>query len=319
MTAAGETIELTIILVVSWVRSRARRCLDALLAQQTSAVEILVVDVAPEGSLAFPDPVPDSVRVLRLPPDTTFGAARAAAVRAARGRAVAFLEEHVVPLAGFVDAVIAAHRQPHAGICGEIDNLNPGIGCSDVVGLMTYGPFYSPQRPRETAMIAGHNSSYKRDVLIALGADLDHLLAAADLVLMTRLRRHGHALWVDPRIRISHANVTSTADACRGYFLHHRAYGPLRAREERWPWWRRVVYIVAAPLIPIYFIVRFRRLLRRQRPDLVPMFDRGLPTAFGAQLAGACGQAAGLLVGIGQAEAGFTRHELTDRRREDLL
>ncbi len=319
MTAAGETIDLTVILVVSWLRHRAQRCLDALLVQQTRAVEILIVDVAPEGSQPFPNPVRDSVRVLRLPPETTFGAARAAAVRVARGRVIAFLEEHTVPLDGFIGAVIAAHRQPHAGICGEIENLNPGIGCSDIVGLMTYGLFCPPQRPHEAAMIAGHNSSYKRDVLVALGADLERLLAAADLVLMTRLRRNGQSLLVDPRIRLTHANVTSLRDACRGYFLHHRTYGPMRAREERWSWWRRVVYIAATPLMPIYFVVRFRRFLRRHRPDLVRMFDRGLPTALGAQLAGACGQAAGLLVGSGRAEAGFTRHELTDRRREDLL
>ncbi len=305
-------------MVVGALRTRAERCLAALVRQATDAVEILLVDVAPAGSAPFPDPVPHFVRVLRLSPDTTFAAARAAGVRAARGRIVAFLEEHAFPLDGYVQAVLAAHRQPHAGICGEVENANPGVGCSDIAGLMSYGIFYPPQREREAPLIAGHNSSYKRDPLVALGPELDRLLVC-DLVLMRRLRRNGQHLLVDPRIRIAHANETSRSSTCRGYFLHHRTYGPLRAREERWPWWRRLAYILATPAVPFYFVAWFRPFLRRHRPDLVSVFDRDLPTVFLVQLAAACGQAAGLLLGTGSAESDFTRYELTEPRREGTL
>jgi GT2 family glycosyltransferase len=310
---AGGALDLSVIVVVGALRTRARRCLDKLLAQATDAVEVIIIDVAPAGSAPFPDPVPAAVRILRLPPETTFAAGRAAGVRAARGRAVAFLEEHAFPLDGFVAAVSAAHEQPYAGIGGEIENGNPGIGSSDVIGLMSYGLFYSPQPRREAGMVAGHNSTYKRDALLALGADLEHLLIS-DLVLMTRLRRTGHRLLVDPRIRVAHCNEIALRSICRGYFLHHRTYGPLRAREERWPWWRRLVYVVATPVVPIYFIAWFRPFLRRQRPDLVPVLDRGLVTVLVAQLAGACGQAAGLVFGPGRAEADFTQYELTEPR-----
>ncbi len=310
---AGGALDLSVIVVVGALRTRARRCLDALLAQVTDSVEILIADVAPEGSAPFPDPIPDPVRVLRLPPDTTFAAARAAGVRAARGRAVAFLEEHVFPLDGFVDAVSAAHREPHAGIGGEVENGNPGSGASDVICLMSYGLFSAPQRLREATMIAGHNSSYKRDALIALGPDLERLLAS-DLVLMTRLRQNGYRLLIDPRIRLAHMNEISARSICRGYFLHHRMYGPLRAREERWPWWRRLVYVAATPVVPFYFVAWFRPFVRRHRPDLVRVLDRGLPTVLAAQFAAACGQATGLLFGPGGAEAAFTHYELSEPR-----
>ena len=310
---AGGPLDLSVIVVVGALRTRAERCLRKLLAQMTSGVEILVMDLAPPGSAPFPDPVPDSVRVLRLPSDTTFAAARAAGVRAAHGRAVAFLEEHAFPLDGFVEAVVAAHREPYAGIGGEVANGNPGVGASDVIGLMSYGLFYSPQQARESTMIAGHNSTYKRDALVALGADLERLLVS-DLVLMTRLRRNGHRLRVDPNIRLAHANETSLRSICRGYFMHHRTYGPMRAREEGWPFWRRAVYILATPVVPLYFVAWFRPFLRRHRPDLVGVFDRGLVTVLAAQLAGAGGQAAGLLFGPGRAEAAFTRYELSEPR-----
>jgi glycosyltransferase involved in cell wall biosynthesis len=305
-----------VIVVVGSLRTRAQRCLDALIPQATASVEILIADVAPSDQAAFPDPVPEAVRILRLPPDTTFAAARTAGVRAARGRVVAFLEEHAYPLEGYVQAILEAHRGPHAGISGEIEIANPGVGHSTIIGLMSYGIFLSPQRRREADLIAGHNASYKRDALLALGADLDRLMIC-DLVLMTRLRRNGHRLLIDPAIRVAHASENTRASICRGFFLHHRTYGPLRAREGGWPWWRRLVYILAAPIVPLYFVAWFRRFLRGHRPDLLPAFDRSLLTVVLVQLAGACGQAVGLLVGPGRAEAQFTVYELTEPRRQE--
>jgi GT2 family glycosyltransferase len=309
----GPDLDLTTIVVVGSLRDRARRCLDVLVDQATPATEVLVVDIAPADTAPFPERQVPGVRVLRLPADTTFSRARAAGVRAARGRVVAFLEEHALPLDGWTAAVLAAHQEPYAGIGGQMDNANPGVGLSDITGLMSYGLFYAPLHPREAAMIVGHNSSYKRDALLALGADLDRLLAC-DLVLMMRLRALGHRLFLDPRIRVAHANEVALRSVCRGYFLHHRTYGPLRAREARWPWWRRLIYIAATPLIPVYFFVRFRRILRRHRPDLVGTLDRGAVRVYIAQLAGACGQAVGLAAGPGRAEADFTEYELTEPR-----
>ncbi len=306
-------LDLTTIVVVGVLRERAERCLRPLLAQATRTTEVLVIDVAPPDAPPFPDRPQAGVRVMRMAADTTFARARAEGVRAARGRIVAFLEEHAVPLEGWTAAVIAAHREPYAGIGGQMDNANPGVGLSDLTGLMSYGRFYAPLRPREAPMIVGHNSSYKREALLALGADLDRLLAC-DLVLMMRLRALGHRLFLDPRIRVAHANEVALRSVCRGYFLHHRTYGPLRAEEARWSWWRRLVYIAATPLIPLYFFVRFRRLLRRHRPDLVPTMDRGAVRIYIAQLAGACGQAVGLAAGPGRAEADFTEYELTEPR-----
>jgi GT2 family glycosyltransferase len=308
-------VRLSVVVVVGRLRTRAERCLTALLAQATADLEVLVVDVAPPDCAAFPDPTPSAVRVLRLPPETTFAAARAAGVRAARGGIVAFFEEHARPLDGWIQAVLTAHEAPYAGIGGEVENANPGVGISTLAGLMSYGRFYAPQRPREVELIVGHNSSYKREALLALGSDLDRLLAC-DLVLMTRLRRNGHALYIDPRIRIAHANEATVRSTCRGYFLHHRTYGPLRAKEGRWPWWRRLGYVAAAPAIPVYFVVKFRRFLRVHRAELVPALDRGLLPVLVSQLAAACGQAVGLVAGPGRAEAAFTVYELTEPRPE---
>jgi hypothetical protein len=306
-------LDLTTVVVVGSLRDRARRGLRTLVAQAQPATEILIVDVSPADSAPFPDQPIEGVRLLRLPEGTTFARARAEGVRAARGRIVAFLEEHVLPLDGWTAAVIEAHREAHAGIGGEVANANPGIGCSDIAGLMSYGLFYAPQQPREAPLIVGHNSSYKRDVLLSLGDDLDRLLSC-DLVLMMRLRKLGHRLFLDPRIRVAHINETAIRSTCRGYFLHHRTYGPLRAREAGWPWWRRLVYVAATPVIPVYFLVWFRRYLGRHRPDLLPLLDRGVLRVYAAQLAGASGQALGLLIGPGRAEAAFTRFELTEPR-----
>jgi GT2 family glycosyltransferase len=306
--------ELSAVVVVGDLRERAGDCLRSLLSQGLGErLEVLLVDVASPGAPPVPCSEAPEVRVIDLPPATTFQAARVCAVRAARGAVVAFLEEHTVALPGFGEALLRAHDGPYAGVGPAVVNANPGVGKSDIAGLLAYGYFYPPCERAEVGFLPGHNSSFKRAALLALGGDLDRLLRS-DLVLHARLLRLGHRLLLEPAAVLAHRNEVTLRSRARGVYLWYRNYAVLRAAEERWPVARRALYIAATPLLPFYFLAHFTGFVTRQRRTYLGLLLRHVPYVLASMLAGAAGQALGLLLGPGDAEASFSRFELTADR-----
>jgi glycosyltransferase involved in cell wall biosynthesis len=306
--------ELSVIVVAGGLRERAGDCLRSLLDQGLGErMEVLLVDVAGPGAPPIAGSDASAVRVLSMPPATTFPQARAHAVRAAAGRVVAFVEEHATALPGFAAALLGAHRDAYAGVGPAVVNGNPGVGRSDVAGLLAYGYFYPPCGRAEAEFLAGHNSSFKRDALLGLGEDLDRLLRS-DLVLHERLRRLGHRLLVEPAAVLAHRNEVTLRGRARGLFLWYRNYAVLRAAEGRWSLARRAAYVAATPVVPLYFLVRFTPYVARRRRPWLGVLLRNLPYVVATMLAGAAGQALGLLLGPGDAEARFTRFELGEPR-----
>lgn len=302
--------ELTAAVVVGPLRERGGECLRSILRQGLGErLEVLLVDLGPPGAAAVPGSDDPAVRTLRLPPETTFAAARARAVAGARAPVIAFVEEHVRVLPGWAEALLEAFEGSWAGVGGEARNANPGVGASDVAGLISYGYWYAPLARGETDLLPGHNASFRTDVLRAYGEELEELLLC-DLVLHERLRADGQRLFLEPAARFSHLNETDWRTQARGMHLWYRCYGPLRARLGHWPRWRRALYVAAVPAIPLYFAVGFGRRLRRTRRELLPLFLWNLPHVLAVHLAAAAGQALGLLFGPGSAPRRFTRFEL---------
>jgi GT2 family glycosyltransferase len=307
--------ELTIILVVGERRDRAVRALRSVLAQDAiDRLEVLLMDLAPGA----PPPIPGSghpaVRTVELPPDTLFSAAKAQAVRMASAPVVAFVEEHVRVHPGWAEALAAAHRGPWAGVGSEIHNGNPEVALSRMVQVLNYLWWLPPAPRAEFDMLPGHNSSFKRDVLLAYGAELDELLRA-EIVLHTRLRRDGHRLLVEPAARLSHINESTFASAARGRFLWNRIYGRMRARSFGWSRRRRLFYVAVTPLIPFYTLLQLTRFAVRHRRDLLLKLFASSPVLLAVQLASVSGHSMGLLFGMGDAEARFSWFEMNEYRR----
>ncbi len=306
--------ELSAVVVVGELRERAGDCLRSLLAQGLGGrLEVVLADVAGAGAPPVPGSEAPEVRVLTLAPGTTFPQARAGAVRAARGAVVAFLEEHTLALPGFGEALLRAHAGPFAGVGPAMANANPGVGSSDIAGLLAYGYFYPPCGRGEAEFLPGHNASFKREALLGLGGDLDRLLRS-DLVLQARLRARGQRLLLEPAAVLAHRNEVTLRSRALGVFLWYRNYAVLRAVEGRWSAWRRALYVAATPVLPLYFLAHFSGFVARRRRAHLGLLLRNVPYVLASMLAGAAGQALGLLLGPGDAEARFTRFELTADR-----
>jgi hypothetical protein len=290
---------LTVATVSGAQRRRAQRQLAAIAAQTIAAeIEVFVVDTRPEmDPLELPSGL--EVSVLRRP-SLSFGEARALAARAARTEIVAYLEDHCYPDPGWAEALAGAYREPWASVCYAVGNANPRARGSRITHLAHYGEWEFPA-PGRVSSLPGNNVSYRREVLLGVGSDLDAMLMA-DYNLHNRLRREGLPLAAEPAARVRHENE-GVLDGCRSAVAYSRVLAVERARLEGWRLGRRlthaVMILLSGPLL------RLARLLRatRRRPRKLGLVVLYSPAILAQYLASSFGESLGCLFGPGRGVA----------------
>ena len=153
--------------------------------------------------------------------------ARAAGIRAATSPVIALTEDHSLPEPGWAEALLRPFAEGCAVAGPEVANGNPGTLVSWGNFLIEYGEWSTPAPAGAAAHLPGHNSAYRREVLLALGDALPEWLEAESL-LHWHLRAAGHRLVVEPAARA-----------------------------------RRLAYATGAPAIPWVRLLRLLRALRR--------------------------------------------------------
>jgi predicted dehydrogenase len=236
-----------------------------------------------------------SYKLVRVAPGSSVAVANAAGVRSASAAIVAFAEDHCFPEKEWAEALIDAHRRGFSAVGPQIVNANPGSVVSWCDYLIGYGPWMSPCSPGEAAFLPGHNSSYRRDELLAYGDRLESMLEA-ETVLHFDLARRGRKLYVEPRARAEHLNF-----ALWGVWLpvqYHCGRVFAGSRAASWGFGRKILYGAASPLIPAVRLARIcRELLKPGRPKR--LMPRLLPALSIGLIADGFGQMAGYLGGVG--------------------
>ncbi|MDX2161420.1 MAG: hypothetical protein SF162_08865 [bacterium] len=320
-----DSIGLTVILVVSLQRARGAHCLKHILSQQVrDPIEVLLFDVQ-HGQA---DPLPGSdhpwVRVLPVTPETAhrgYGAIIREALHTARAPVIAAIQEHAFPLAGWAQATIDAHQgNPHAMISGELYNGNAGRGAADVIYAANYLHVMAPRTKGTTAYLIGHNSSYKRDIMLRYSdadADALELLIQNELLLIKRLLADGHTLYADPAIKMAHCHETLHASHRVSTLLYNRSLGAARVSLEGGALRKRVRYTLTAPVGP--FVRLVRQLLRAARlhPEKLPVLRANLLHLWIYHALGVYGHLIGLYAGAGDSAARFLYYELNEYRHLD--
>jgi hypothetical protein len=297
--------QLSVIVVVGTQRERAGRAVQSILSQEgLEEAEVILVDTCP--ALA---PIPGSdhaaVRIVPITGPSTFGNARAAGVHAAHGRNIAFLEEHSLAFPGWLKSILAAFAGRWVGVGAEIHNANAGVGISDAVWLMNYVPaFRPPARYGPSRNIPGHNSAYRREVLLGLGDDLPPLLQS-EVVLQWKLGQQGHEIGLDPAIKLAHSGETSLPAIVHGYYVMHRHFGAHRARAAGWSLGRRLLRVLSTPLVPFVRFTRYVFAALRERSSDLRIILRFPLTILIAQSAAAVGMTMGYVFGPGDSETQF--------------
>ena len=251
------------------------------------------------------------VTVVEIGEIKTTGAAVVAGIRRARAPVVVYVEEHSYPAPGWAEALIAAHRQPWAAVGPVLLNANPGSLISWAHLFSDFSAWVAPAAGGVATALPSHQTSYKRDLLLEYGTQLDSMMESESSV-QKDLRDRGHKLYLEPGAATRHVNVSRLGSLLKVEFHGYRMFGTVRAATGHWSVFRRLLYIVGGPLIPL---VRLRRILSeirrcgRQR-ELLPGI---LPALFAGLAAGALGEMVGYCFGAGDAAQKRLSFEL-DRR-----
>jgi hypothetical protein len=245
-----------------------------------------------------------SFRIVELGEVRSEAAGYAAGTRHASAPVVVFTEDHCYPAAGWAEALERAHRGPWAAVGPVVANASGDGVVAWADFLLGYGPWLDPTPAGPVDYLPGHNSSYKRDALLAYEPDLEAWLDA-ESILHWDLRARGHGLYLEPAARVHHFNYSRVSAWLPATFLSARTFAGCRAR--RWTLGRRLAFALASPLVPP---VRLRRCLRDfRRSPRRPSVLRVAPAVALSLVVSAAGEVVGVLFGPGDAPIRVSRYE----------
>ena len=288
------------------------------LHEQTVREQLEVIVAAPEATLA--DLPSEAVQrfnrfeIVEVGPIHSTGTARAEAVRYATAPVVALAEDHCFPEPDWAERIIEAHREDWVAVGPVLSNANPDSALSWAHLCIEYGPWLHAEEPLDAEHLPGHNSSYKREVLLTYGDRLSKMLDA-ESVMHWDLRSRGHRLLLDPSINTNHLNFSRLGTSFLLRFYGGRLFGAARARE--WSLWKRAAYFIASPMIPL---IRLRRSIRYlwAMPGQRRRWPKVVPAMFLMLLVDGVGEAWGYLAGVGQSLPKLTALEFhRDRNLRD--
>ncbi len=268
------------------------------------ALEIVLVAPSVEAVRAGLTELQDlgSWRVIEVGALRTVAQAKAAGIRHAAAPVVVLTEDHSLPHPTWAEALIDAHRRPWAAVGPAMDNANPESLISWADFTIGYGAWLDPAAG-EADCLPGHNSAYKRDILLGFGDRLEELLGV-EAALHAELRARGWRLCMEPAAKTFHVNFTQLTPWVFYLLYSGRLFAAERARS--WSPVRRAVFSGAAWLIPFVRLTRSVPQLRRARPELIP---RVLPALLFALILDGIGQWLGCTLGAGQAAQKVARLE----------
>ncbi|MGH7711424.1 MAG: glycosyltransferase, partial [Gemmatimonadaceae bacterium] len=278
------------------------------LAAQTALPTMEVVIVASSRAALQPDDAVLSLfahsTIVEVGDFGSLGAANAAGVRAASAPIVVLAEDHCFPDPEWAEHLISAHQGPWAAVGPGVRNANPSTLVSWADLFIGYGPWLEPVDRRDVDFLPGHNSSYKRMLLLAFGERLDDLLNV-ETVLHWELRARGHRLRLEPGARVAHTNFSLWSSWLPVSLYNGRNFAAERRKGMSLA--ARSLYVVAGPLIPIVRLARTARSART--PELRRRFVLSMPAMLVGLTADAVGQMLGYAFGAGRSGGRLSHYE----------
>ena len=294
--------KLSVVLGVGACRQRAQRVVDAICAQTVlDQIEIVVLDSGGKGVAPLRTPQDARVVYVALPEATLFPKARAEGVLHASAPVVAFLEDHCFPSREWAAALIEAHRGECTVIGYAFTNANPQTYISRAALMKDYGPWLHPATAQLRTLMPGNNVSYRRDVLLSFGKDLEYMLTP-DYSIQQVLTRRGHLMRLEPAALVAHQNYEQISPAAKSNATYARFLAGRRAKNLGWGPARRLAYALLTPwCAPVIGVFRVFRGLRG-RESLLRDAIMSMPVFIVIACVAAGGEAMGYMFGEGDAE-----------------
>lgn len=237
------------------------------------------------------------VQIVEIGDMTSTARARAAGIQRATSPVVGLVEDHAFPAKGWAEALIRAHQKPWAAVGPMMDNANPRSLVSWVNLIIEYAEWMEPVHAGVVAQLPGHNGSYKRALLLEYGDRLEAMLEA-ESILQWELREKGYQLFLEPAAKTYHQNFSAPFSWIPLRVDSGRLFAASRSRT--WSPFKRLLYALAAPLIPV---IRFYRIVGElRRPGRArQLMPRVLPLLFAGLAVDGTGEMIGYAFGVGNA------------------
>jgi glycosyltransferase involved in cell wall biosynthesis len=274
------------------------QCL-ASLHEQASEVgaEVIVVAAGPESYAEGVQQRFSWARVVRAPELTKVPALRRRGVELARADYVAVIEEHCSAAPDWLAKALSAHAQGgYAAVGGPIVDYDYDRVPDWVVYFLEYNGALPPAPSGETADLNDANIAYRRDVLLAHAGLLGE--GYWPMTLHPTLLASGMKFLSVPDMVVHHRGPFAFGYYLRQRYLFSRAFAGVRAQKQSFL--RRLIYVVAAPLVPAYLLWRIAATVLRKRCR-VAQFVRSLPLLGPALVVLVAGEWVGYVLGPGDA------------------
>lgn len=284
-------------------RAYLAACLEAL-CQQTGdlCAEIIVADCVGAEVVEFVRQRYPQVILIKFAQRTSIGELRRAALQRATGEFILITEDHCIPARDWLQAHLRAHRAtPHAVIGGAVENGARERRVDWAVYLCEYGAFAAQGAARPARHLAASNVSYPRADLLAASALLAH--GYWETFLHPYLEAQGMRLVFDPALVVAHRKHYTPGGFWRERFHYARWYAGTRGAQM--PVWRRGVYLLLSPLLPLLILARLARRIwpiERLRREFV----RSLPYLLWFTLPWTLGECTGCAAGAGDSKLHFS-------------
>lgn len=267
-----------------------RRCLESLEPQTAEAEVIVAAEVEAAAVARLQARFPRLVFV-RAPRGTSVFRLRAMGLERARGRLVVLTEDHCTAAPGWLDALLARHREGHPVVGGPVENGLTKGPYDWALYLCEYAAHMPPLRDGPAPALSGVNVAYERELLagcVGLWQDAFYENEVHDALQASgiRLQRSGRAA-------VSTHLALPFREAAAHLFRGGRRFG--RYRRGRSSPALRALLPVAALALPALLTWRVLRAVAARRPERLGAMARGLGYVVALNSAWAAGEALGYL------------------------
>jgi hypothetical protein len=147
--------------------------------------------------------------------------------------------------------------------------------------------------------------TYKREILQRYGASLPVLLTCLPL-LYWRLLEDGYRLYIEPEARYLHT-YAANLQTLQNHLLWSRIFGRERLSQYRWTVGKRILRVLASPVLPFLRLARLAWFALAERPDRLWLFLYMSPVVLLIEITGVLGESLGILLGLGRSPQEFSR------------
>lgn len=218
---------------------------------------------------------------------------RARGLAAACGHVVGLLEDHARPDRNWCANVVAAHREPFAGIGGAIENgidrpLNWAVYYCD------FGKYQNPLPAGESSYASDANVTYKRSSLQSIRATWEN--SFREVIVNAALRSTGEKVVLHPDVIVyQNRHGLRFRDAVRERFIWGRSYAATRSAMLSTG--QRLTYAALSPVLPFILLLRMTK-TAWQRGRHVREYLQALPLIATLVAVWSVGEGLGYVTGV---------------------